>query len=81
MNIPDFPEFVPISLETKDAMHPGLNLTVDGVSEYTFSNLFLFRRRYGYKVSKVPNKTMIISGERDGKKFFMTPCGVPGSGV
>lgn len=78
MLIPDFPEFVPLGIELRDEMYPRLNMTADGVSEYTFSNLYLFRKRYNYRVSRVPDKTLVISGERDGKKFFMTPCDVPG---
>lgn len=70
-----------MSYELKDEMHPRLNLSSDGVSEYTFSNLYLFRERYNYRVSRVPEKTLIISGEREGKKFFMTPCDVPGRGI
>jgi len=81
MKIPVFPDFVPMSIDLKEDMHPGLNMSPDGVSEYTFSNLYLFRKRYNYQISHIPEKTMIISGQRDGKKFFMTPCGVPGSGV
>jgi hypothetical protein len=81
MRIPDFPEFVPLTLELREEMHPRLNLTSDGVSEYTFSNLYLFRRRYNYRVSRVPEKTLIISGQRDDKHFFMTPCAVPGRGI
>jgi hypothetical protein len=81
MNIPDFPAFVPMDISLKDEMHPRLNMSPDGVSEYTFSNLYLFRARYNYRVSKVPEKTLILSGEREGKKFFMTPCDVPGRGI
>lgn len=77
MKIPVYPQFAPISLEFKDDLLPRLNLTVDGVSEFTFSNLYLFRHRYHYQVSHVPNTTVIISGELEGKRFFMTPCNVP----
>lgn len=77
MKLPVFPAFAPIGLEFLDDLYPRLNLTADGVSEFTFSNLYLFRRRYSYQVSAIPNRTIVISGERDGKKFFMTPCGVP----
>jgi hypothetical protein len=58
-------------------MYPHLNLTPDGVSEFTFAGLYLFRNRYQYRVSIGPDNTFLISGERDGKKFFMTPCGIP----
>jgi hypothetical protein len=81
MEIPCYPEFVPLSLELKNEMHPRLSLTPDGVSEYTFAGLYLFRSRYNYRVSRLQDKTFILSGEREGKKFFMTPCAVPGRGI
>jgi hypothetical protein len=69
-------------------MHPKLSLAPDGVSEFTFAALYLFRRRYAYQVSKVEDKTFIISGTEPphgpgGKsgRFFSTPCAVPGKGV
>jgi hypothetical protein len=73
----------------KDSLHPRLSLTADGVSEFTFSGLYLFRDRYQYRVSQDgPSGGFIISGVQPmdhggsaampGKKFFMTPCGVPG---
>jgi hypothetical protein len=77
MAIPQYPEFVPVSFELKGELHPFLSLTPDGVSEFTFSNLYLFRSRYQYHISREPKGNFIISGIREGKKFFMTPCGVP----
>ena len=59
MLIPEFPDFVPIDYELRTEMHPQLPMTVDGVSEYTFANLYLFRRRYRYKISRVQDKTFI----------------------
>ncbi|MCL2092705.1 MAG: phosphatidylglycerol lysyltransferase domain-containing protein [Treponema sp.] len=93
MTVPQYPEFAPLSLEHKSEMHPKLSLTPDGVSEFTFPCLFLFRQRYQYRVSNLEGKTFIISGtqpppeheegadSREGKKFFMTPCAAPGRGV
>jgi hypothetical protein len=77
MKIPNYPEFVPMNFELKPEMHPRLSLTPNGVSEYTFANLYLFRARYNYRLSRVRDETLIISGEHEGKKFFMTPCAVP----
>jgi hypothetical protein len=62
MAIPSFPEFTPISLDLKSEMHPRLSLTPDGVSEFTFAGLYLFRKRYQYRVSKLEDKTLILSG-------------------
>jgi hypothetical protein len=80
MSIPLYPEFAPLGLEARDELHPRLSLTADGVSEFTFSGLYLFRNRYRYRVAKAPGEGYIISGEQppEGKKFFMTPCAAPG---
>ena len=65
-----------------------LSLTPDGVSEFTFGGLYLFRKRYQYRISKLEDKTLIISGIQpphnqgeEAKKFFMTPCAAPGRGI
>jgi hypothetical protein len=75
--IPVFPDFTPIALELKPALSSALRCSPDGVSEFTFSNLYLFRRRYNYKISREHDGNILVSGERDGKKFFSTPCATP----
>jgi hypothetical protein len=88
MPIPCYPEFTPVDLNVKDSLHPRLSLTADGVSEFTFAGLYLFRNRYQYRVSHDgPDGGFVISGIQpaghgvpspfEGKRFFMTPCGVP----
>jgi hypothetical protein len=88
MAISLFPEFTPLTFELKDEMHPKLYLAEDGVSEFTFAGLYMFRKRYRYRVSRLEDKTFILSGiqppHADGeeeKKFFMTPLATPGRGV
>jgi hypothetical protein len=77
MPIPEFPEFAPVSLEMRDCLYPSLNMLKDGISEFTFSNLYLFRDTYGYRVSRVPGKTFVLEGARNGKSFFYVPCDLP----
>jgi hypothetical protein len=77
MPIPEYPEFAPVSLEMRDELYPALNMIPDGISEFTFSNLYLFRATYGYRVSRVPGKTFVIEGSKNGKSFFYVPCGLP----
>ncbi|MDR2477195.1 MAG: DUF2156 domain-containing protein [Treponema sp.] len=82
MSVPSYPEFAPVDIDLKDSLHPRLSLTADGVSEFTFSGLYLFRQRYQYRVSRGPDGGFIISGQQPaltspGKNFFMTPCGAP----
>jgi len=69
-------------------MHPKLSLTPDGVSEFTFAGLYLFRERYQYRITRLEDKTFIISGIQpphasgeEEKRFFMTPCAAPGRGI
>jgi len=77
LSVPVYPEFAPVSLDMRDALYPALNMITDGISEFTFSNLYLFRRTYGYRVSRVPGKTFIIEGSKAGKSFFYAPCALP----
>lgn len=77
MTIPEYPQFAPIDLEMRDELYPRLNLLKDGISEFTFSNLFLFRHTYQYKVSRIPNQTVVVSGVKNGEAFFLVPCAVP----
>ena len=77
MVIPEYPEFAPVSLEMRDELYPSLNMITDGISEFTFSNLYLFRRTYGYRVSRVPGTTYIVEGSKLGKNFFYVPCAIP----
>jgi hypothetical protein len=79
MPIPFYPEFAPISLDIKEEMHEKLSMGPDGVSEFTFANLYLFRGHYQYQVSQSPDGDLLISGiQPDKGPFFLTPCSFPG---
>jgi len=78
LSVPCYPDFTPLEINLKDDLHPRLSLTFDGVSEFTFSGLYLFRKKYNYRISRNgPDGGFIISGEQNGKTFFMTPCAAP----
>jgi uncharacterized protein len=72
-SIPRYPEFAPISLEMARELSPHLVSLPDGVSEFSFAGLYLFRNRYDYRVS-MKGEFLIVSGERAGIRFFVTPC-------
>lgn len=76
MQIPEFPEFAPLSLSMREDLYPALNVLADGVSEFTFSGLYLFRNTYDYRISHIKDTTAIISGAKKGERFFFTPCAV-----
>ena len=77
MKIPDFPEFIDISLDLKEELHPHLSLLPDGIAGYTFSSLYLWKQKYNYSVSKGRSKEFIISGRNNNKAFFLTPYKIP----
>jgi hypothetical protein len=77
-NVPCYPDFVPLSIDLKEILHPRLSLTYDGVSEFTFCGLYLFRKKYNYRISRdKEDGGFIISGTSADKTFFMTPCVMP----
>ncbi|MDR0557413.1 MAG: DUF2156 domain-containing protein [Treponema sp.] len=82
MQLPCYPNFAPLVLDMQSEIQPLLARLPDGVSEFTFANLYLFRKRYAYRVClaqgvEPDERAIIISGERDGKKFFETPSFSP----
>jgi hypothetical protein len=77
MSIYCYPDFVPISFAFQKLIQDKLCKMRDGISEYTFANLYLFRKRYNYQVCLSRGGDLLISGERDGYRFFMTPCALP----
>ncbi len=77
MPIPQYPEFAAIDLDMRADLYPALNMTKDGISELTFSNLYLFRHVYDYRVSLLPGGSSVVEGTKAGKSFFYLPCCFP----
>ena len=75
--VPTYPAFVPIDISLRSELHPHFQRLDTGISEFTFSNIFLFRRTYGYRVSRLEEGLYAIEGSRHGKTFFALPWGVP----
>ena len=62
----------------RDLLHPRFQGLPDGVSEFTFSNIYLFREVHNYRISQLDEDLFVIAG-RDGQSpFFMLPFGLPG---
>lgn len=89
MHIPDYPESTPLTIGHRDFLHPLLQNLESGISEFTFSNLYLFRNHYDYQVSKHTTKAgytfPIITGTEGNETaidhthtFTLLPLGFPG---
>jgi len=81
MPIPDYPEFVELSLDLRPELHPRFQQLPDGVSEFTFANLYLFRDDHHYRISRLPEDLILLTGRDDDTPFFMLPFGLPESGL
>ena len=77
----DFPEFSEIQLEERSALHPLFQQIEEGISEFTFANLYLFRREHRYKISRIDATTFVIAGNDTGLPYFMLPFGLPENSV
>ncbi len=71
--------FVNLSLKHKDLLQEKLNVVDLKLSEYCFSNLFLFRKVHNYKVEFIDECIFIKGKAYDGKTFVMPCCNLDDS--
>ncbi|OHB55431.1 MAG: hypothetical protein A2Y07_02515 [Planctomycetes bacterium GWF2_50_10] len=74
----DYPSTGEITFEMRDELHPLFAALPDGISEFTFANIYLFRATHQYRIGRLGGSAkFIITGEDNGAKFFMLPFGLP----
>lgn len=75
--IPLYPYFSDISMELRRELHPLFKGLKEGISEFTFADIYIFRDAHRYKISKLGEGIFLIAGiDREGE-FFMLPFGLP----
>lgn len=77
MSISTYPEFTPVSLELQTELQPKFNRLSEGISEFTFAGIYLFRNTYQYEIAYLDAETLILKGTKDGKVFYALPMGFP----
>lgn len=75
--IPLYPESTEITLNLRPILHPKFQNLSEGISEFSFANIYLFRKTHQYRLSQLDNELLVILGNDDGKPFFMLPFGLP----
>ena len=75
--INDYPDFSELSLDQRSILHPLFQGLAEGISEFTFANLYLFRKAHQYRVACLGDKLYVIVGQDADKSFFMLPFGLP----
>lgn len=74
LNIPEFPEFKELSLEDKPLFDRVFSQYPPSISEFTFTNLFIWRDAYRIKVSRMDPFICLLS-DRGKESFFFPPIG------
>jgi len=77
-SLPRFPLFKPIELDDRQFMSGILRDYRPGTSEFTFTNLFIWRNHYDFQWSVHRDWLCLIGREGDGPCFAMGPAGPPG---
>jgi hypothetical protein len=75
--IPAYPLACTLTLDLRPMLHERFRKLGEGVSEFTFANLYLFRERHRYRLSMLPNSLIALTGNDTGRPFFMLPFGLP----
>jgi len=75
--IPIYPELSPVHIDLRPELHPLFQGLKDGISEFTFANIYLFRDTHKYQISQLKSGLFLIIGRDNGKSFFMLPFGLP----
>jgi len=58
-------------------LQPRFKILTAGISEFTFANIYLFRKVHEYKISDLGGGLILISGSESSEDFFMLPFGLP----
>jgi hypothetical protein len=79
--IPEYPNSAEFSLALRPLLHPLFQQLPDGISEFTFANLYLFRESHHYRVARLPDGLIVIIGRDKDQPFFMLPFGLPAQSI
>jgi uncharacterized protein len=75
--IPAYPDTCELTLDLRPVLHERLRRLPEGVSEFTFANLYLFRDKHQYRLTMLNDNLPCILGKDGNNPFFMLPFGLP----
>lgn len=75
--LPIYPESAELTLALRPLLHPLFLQLTDGISEFTFANLYLFRHNHNYTIARLTDKTPVLLGRDQTTPFFMLPFDLP----
>lgn len=74
--LPEYPGSIEVDIGLRQFLHPALRALRPVVSEFTFANIYLFRDAHAYRLSRLPDSSIIITGRDGDRSFFMCPSGL-----
>jgi hypothetical protein len=77
MMIPEFPQFRPIELEDREVMGEIIWKYQPQTSEWTFTNLFIWRSHHGFQWSLYRDWLLVLGTAAPQGPFFLQPIGPP----
>jgi len=76
-----YPASDEITLGHRPLLHPLFKAHQQGISEFTFANILLFRGTHNYRLSRLASGPLVITGADAEGPFFMLPFGLPPEGT
>ena len=73
MDIPLYPERRALGLADKPILDAAFSLLQPRISEFTFANLYLFRKAHHYELSMVKDALVVFGRGYDGEEYFLPP--------
>jgi len=73
MEVPHYPESRPLELADKPLLDGIFAALQPRISEFTFANLYLFRKAHGYRLSMVGEALVLLGKGYDGNPYLLPP--------
>lgn len=75
MDIPAYPDFRPLELGDKPFLDSSFIQLQPRISEFTFANLYLFRKAHSYRLCLVGDSPVVLGTGYGGEEYFLPPLG------
>lgn len=75
--IPIYPESTSVTIDLRPLLHPQFQALSEGISEFAFANIYLFRDVHNYRISMLDESLLVILGRDNNNPFLMLPFGLP----
>lgn len=72
-----YPATDEITLAHRPLLHPLFKTHQQGISEFTFADIWLFRKTHNYRITRLADGLLFFTGRDVDKPFFIMPFGLP----